>query len=230
MLGGYTYQLFKCPLVSDRQVCENLAIQVNASVLESVDEPAVGYSRLTACRPDSYDPQTPEVTFSFPPVAVSVVPGMHQGLFGPLIVTVGGPVETTGGQHHFFVARVFGDSAFDSGQISTPRGKLRWSPVRQQPAQPTSVATVYRELLRVFTGNFVGFFPPEVAAHPLAAHHFSCSGDMNARFGAFVRLKFWHWLNLRPVAPFWRSVRVSVQREREPSIVLSLPSLGLCPV
>ncbi len=196
VLGGYTHQLFKRPLVSDCQICENLTVQVDTSFLESVDEPAVGCSRLTACRPDSYDPQAPEIAFSIPPISVGVIPGMHQGLFGPLIVAVGGPVETTGVQHHFFVARVFGDTAFDSGQISTPRGKLRWLSVRKQPAQPIGVATVYRELLRVFTGNFVGLFPPEVAAHALPAHHFSCSGDMNARFGAFVRLKFWHRLNL----------------------------------
>ena len=73
---------------------------------------------------------------------------------------------------------------------------LFWLTVGKQKAEAGSVALVHQHFLGVLTGNLVWLLAPEMAAHALSAHQLSGSGYVYAGFGALVRFKFGHLLNL----------------------------------
>ena len=66
----------------------------------------------------------------------------------------------------------------------------------EQSSETGHVALVHQHFLGVLTGNLVWLLAPEMAAHALSAHQLSGSGYVYAGFGALVRFKFGHLVNL----------------------------------
>ena len=120
MLGSHDHQLFECWLVADRQIGQNFAVQFHTCLFQPIYEPAVGCAQLAASGTNANDPETPEIALPFPSVAVGVVPCVNEGLFGPLVVSVGRAVKTTGSQQHLFVPGMFSDTTFNSRQNRSP--------------------------------------------------------------------------------------------------------------
>src|SRR5215472_2660926 len=66
--------------VVHRDVGEHLAVDLDAGLVQSVDDAAVGKAVDTRRRVDARDPQRAELTLVLPPVAVGVLPRLDDGL------------------------------------------------------------------------------------------------------------------------------------------------------
>src|SRR5215475_2352054 len=68
--------------VADRELGEDLAVDLDARRLQALDEPVVGHAVLPGGSIDPGDPQLPEVTLARPAVAVGVVERVEHLLLG----------------------------------------------------------------------------------------------------------------------------------------------------
>src|SRR3954452_17097280 len=74
--------------VADRDVREDLAVELDAGELEAVHERAVAHAVLAGGGVDAGDPQAPEVALAVAPVAVRVGVRLHDRFLGALVVRV----------------------------------------------------------------------------------------------------------------------------------------------
>src|SRR5262245_34304350 len=72
-------------LVGNRQVGEDLAIDVDVRPLEARHEHAIGHSELAHCRVDAGDPQGAELALLLAAVAVGILPRFHHRLLGDAV-------------------------------------------------------------------------------------------------------------------------------------------------
>src|SRR4030095_14073354 len=72
--------------VGDRDVGQDLAVDLDAGLAEAGDEPVVGHALGPGGGVDPGDPQGPEVALARPAVAVGVAQGVHDLLVGGSVV------------------------------------------------------------------------------------------------------------------------------------------------
>src|SRR5947208_16693710 len=80
--------------VAYRDVGQDLAIELHARELQAVHELRVGHAVLPGGSVDPRDPQPAEVALAVAPIAVAVLVGLEQRLFGHPVVTAGVTPET----------------------------------------------------------------------------------------------------------------------------------------
>jgi hypothetical protein len=98
--------------VTSGQVCQQLAVQVDASFLNAVDKLAVGHAMLTGSGIDPGDPQTTEIPFLVATIAVSVLQGLHDRLVGDFEELAPGAPETFSQLQNFLMALAGYKSSF----------------------------------------------------------------------------------------------------------------------
>src|SRR5919201_440591 len=110
--------------VPDGDVGQNLAVELDAGQLQSVDEGAVAQAVLAGGGVDANDPQPAEVALAVAPVAVRVGVGLHDRFLGALVVRVRLAAEALGPleRRPALLARV--DRALDARHLPTPNSFL----------------------------------------------------------------------------------------------------------
>ena len=126
LLSGQLEEFLEGRFVPNCHIGQHLSIQLDTRQLHSMHELAVCGSGSPARRSDPYDPKPPKVAFLFPAVTISMGPSMNQGLFSPFVVPVRTSMEALGRQQDFFMASMFGNAAFNSGQDWSP--SVVWGP------------------------------------------------------------------------------------------------------
>src|SRR4029453_11385907 len=79
---GLLRDLGKSGLVVDGKVREDLAVDVDRCLFETVHEHAVAHSELAHRRVDAGDPQRAEIALLYAPVAIGILPRLHHRFFG----------------------------------------------------------------------------------------------------------------------------------------------------
>src|SRR5690606_7432386 len=72
----------KCRLVMHSQISQNTTVQADVSLAQSGDQTAVAQTTGTGSGVDTHDPERTELTLLLTAVAVSVLTGLDNGLFG----------------------------------------------------------------------------------------------------------------------------------------------------
>jgi len=104
----------------DRHIGQYLAVQLDASRLESVHELAICGAQLPASRAYTYYPETTKVALTLSAVAVGMGPSVKQRFPGPLVIPVRRTLEPPGSQQDLLVPAMFGHAPFYSGQFKSP--------------------------------------------------------------------------------------------------------------
>src|SRR6516164_8256186 len=78
--------------VVHRDVSEHLAVDLHASLVQAVDDAAIGEAVDTRRRVDARDPERAELALVLPPVAIGVLPGLDDGLLRRAIDLAAGVV------------------------------------------------------------------------------------------------------------------------------------------
>src|SRR3954468_12223442 len=86
-LRGHLHQGGERPGIGDRQIGEDLAVHLDACLLQTVDEPAVADAVDAAGRVDASDPQLAELALARPAIAVRVLQRVHDLLVGRTVRT-----------------------------------------------------------------------------------------------------------------------------------------------
>ena len=115
MLFGEVDQFAECRFVGDGHLGQTLAVEVDGGFFESADKLGIGHIARARGGVDAGDPQSAEVAFAAAAVAVGVLVGAHDCLFGDAIDIVASPAESARAGNQRFVAAAGGDAAFDSG-------------------------------------------------------------------------------------------------------------------
>src|SRR6202022_2924195 len=126
--------------VTNRQVREHLAIDVDTGQLEAMHELVVGHALAAGGCVDPGDPQLAHVALACPPIAIGVLERMEDRLVrrpeeGPV-----GPPEALGEAEDLLVAPPGGDAALyawhfsPSSSCRAPPGVAAWRPCRSTPA------------------------------------------------------------------------------------------------
>jgi hypothetical protein len=85
-LAGAADQAGEGARVGDRDVGQDLAVDLDAGLAQAGDEPVVGHALGPGGGVDPGDPQGPEVALARPPVPVGVAQGVHDLLVGGAVV------------------------------------------------------------------------------------------------------------------------------------------------
>ena len=195
---GDAYQLLEGLGVLDGHFCQHLSIDFYVSLLQAVDELAIGEAQLPGGRTDSQYPQPTEVALSFPAMAVGVGPCMNQRLLRPPVATVGGAVVSPGHREDFLVAAALGNAAFYPCHGMVPARWVCLKVMGNQSLNPSDIALGNRHFADILAADSFGLFATQVAAHPLAAHKLSCPCNVEPGFSPLVCLQLGHLLPLRP--------------------------------
>src|SRR6185437_2083507 len=102
-------------LLEHREVGENLAVHLDAGLLQARDELAVREARLTATRVDARDPESAELALLVAAVAVGVLPRAHHRFLGDAVYVLAAAAVTLGLLDDLLVARARRDSTFYAG-------------------------------------------------------------------------------------------------------------------
>src|SRR5258706_6636303 len=108
------HDLRKCSGVPDREVRQDLAIDLDVGGLQALDEAAVGPAVAAHCGVDPDDPQGAHLALPLLPVAGCVGHRMEQGLASRFDQPRAGTDPTLGILEEALVALVGGDAALDS--------------------------------------------------------------------------------------------------------------------
>ena len=91
---------------------------LDGSLLQTVDETAVGQTVLTGSRVDTGDPQLTELTLLLTTVTVGILTGLGYRLLGNAVNTGTGTIITLGGLHHLPVTSAGSHTTFYSRHLS----------------------------------------------------------------------------------------------------------------
>src|SRR5438105_5446097 len=119
-------------LVEDREISEDLAIDVDRRLLQSRHELAVRDSRVARAGVDARDPEGAELALLVAAVAVGVLPRLHHRLLGDAIDVLAPAAEPLGLVEDLLVARARRDSAFyawHGGSLGVGKHRLHVAPV-----------------------------------------------------------------------------------------------------
>src|SRR5918996_1377160 len=110
--------------VADGEIGENFPVDLDSTLLEAGDEPAVAQAVDPGRRVDPGDPQGAELGLLLPAVAVRVPHAALHGLLGSLVQLAPAAPGTLGGLHDLLFPGVVRDTTLHSGHGSllTPGG------------------------------------------------------------------------------------------------------------
>ncbi|CAM2159101.1 conserved hypothetical protein [Paraburkholderia tropica] len=104
----------KCSLVEHSHVSQDLTVEFDRSLLQAVDEHAVGHVVLTHRCIDTRDPQCAEHTLLVAAIAIGVLACAHDRLLGDAIDVIATAAVTLGQVDDLLVAGPCGNPTFDS--------------------------------------------------------------------------------------------------------------------
>ena len=107
-------------LVVNGDIGQDLAIDLDGSLLQTVDQTAVGQAVLTGCSVDTRNPQLTELTLLLATVTVGILTSFGYRLYRYAVDTGTGAVVTLGGFHYFLVTSASGHTTFNSWHFSHP--------------------------------------------------------------------------------------------------------------
>src|SRR5688572_7275682 len=110
-LGG---DLRESRLVRDREIGEDLAVDVDLRALEARHEARVGHAELSHCGVDARDPQRADDALLLPAVAVGVLPCLHHRLLGYAVDILPAAAEALRLLQDLLVARARYGTSLDS--------------------------------------------------------------------------------------------------------------------
>src|SRR5690606_14552219 len=134
---GLFHKPLECRLVEHGDVGENLAINLDRSLLQAVHEHAVGHAVLAGCGIDAGDPQGAELALLGAAIAIGILSGAHHRFVGNAEYVAAAAAETLGGLQDLLVRLAGDDSTFDSWHGCSPRS------VRQHRAYGALVGIVH---------------------------------------------------------------------------------------
>src|SRR5664279_2016016 len=106
--------------VVDGHVGEDLAVDVDRSLLQAGHELAVGHAEAPGRRVDAGDPELAKDALLGAAVAIGVLPGAHDRFLGDAKDILAAAAEALGKGENFLVAGTRGDTAFDARHGSAP--------------------------------------------------------------------------------------------------------------
>jgi hypothetical protein len=104
----------------DSKVCQYLAINIHASLVQASDQLTVRRATETSSRVDTNNPETPEIAFAIASVTVSVRERLHASLIGSPIQQVFASSLTLGELEYFLVPLVGRHTPLYSRQYKNP--------------------------------------------------------------------------------------------------------------
>src|SRR5690606_16929880 len=107
-------QCAECLRLVDREVGKNLTVDLDASLVQAVNEAAVGQAVLTDSSIDALDPQSAEIALAILPVAICVLKRLLNRLLGDADGVLATAVETLGLGKNLLVLSVGGYAPFDA--------------------------------------------------------------------------------------------------------------------
>src|SRR5437868_4622534 len=114
-LAGCGHQRAEGAGIADRQIGEDLAVDVDLGDPETGHEPGVRHVVLAAGGVDPHDPQPAELALADPAVAEGVVPGVHDLLIGGLVTPAFVAVVALGRIENGAAVLLAVNGAFDPG-------------------------------------------------------------------------------------------------------------------
>src|SRR5688572_7785073 len=122
----------------DREIRQDLAVQLDPGALHAIDELRIGQSVLARTGIDALDPQAAEVALLGAPVAVGVLQALFDLLEGNTVVVVGPADIALGHVEDLLVPRMRGNAAFGTCHdlVSVALGKFRgrWGGRNESPS------------------------------------------------------------------------------------------------
>src|SRR5258706_4381702 len=118
---GLLDEFAECRLVEHREVGEDLAVHVDAGLLEARHELAVRDTRLAGARVDAGDPERAELALLVAAIAVGVLPRAHHRFLGDAVYVLAAAAVTLGLVHVLLVSPARRDSAVFAWHV---RGSL----------------------------------------------------------------------------------------------------------
>ena len=101
----------------DGEIGENLAVDLDAGLVEAVDETAIGQAVLADGGIDALDPQRTEIALAGLPVARRILHRFLDGLLGDADGVLATAIKALGGLHNLLVLGVGGNAAFHTCHV-----------------------------------------------------------------------------------------------------------------
>ncbi len=102
----------ECLRLVDRHVGQDLAVDLDAGLVQAVDETAIGQAVLADGGVDALDPERAEIALAALAVAVGILHRLVDGLLGDADGILAAAVKTLGGLQNFLVLGVGGNASF----------------------------------------------------------------------------------------------------------------------
>src|SRR5688572_5625428 len=173
--------------VMDREVCENLAVDLDPGLLQAVHERAVAHVVLARARIDARDPEATEVALLVLAIAVRVPPAAFDGFLGGLPELAAATVCATGRLHDLLLPLQTRNVRSRARHWFSPPLCLKKTLHALHLAAPRDERTAAKAAfpLRRLLGE-------NVALEGAAAADLSTSRDLEALPRAFVRFHLRH--------------------------------------
>jgi hypothetical protein len=107
--------------IANRQVSKHLPVKTDVRVIQTGDKTAVGHSMFTHSRIDTRNPEAPEHTLAITAIAISILTGTHDRLFGDAEHVLTTTAIAFGQRDDFFVTGTGGYATFNSGHYDLLR-------------------------------------------------------------------------------------------------------------
>src|SRR4029453_13154155 len=104
----------------DREIRQNLAVQLDPRALHTIDELRIGQTVLARTGVDALDPEAPEVPLLQPAVVIGVLQVLFDLLEGDTVVVVGPADIALGHVEDLLVPRMRGNAAFGTCHDLSP--------------------------------------------------------------------------------------------------------------
>ena len=102
------------------QVSQHLAVHFDLGLVQAIDETAVGQAKITCGGVDADDPETAELPLTLTAIAVGILPGLGDSLFGNAIDLTPRAVLTFSFCQYFLVTGSCRDTTFYSSHFPDP--------------------------------------------------------------------------------------------------------------
>jgi hypothetical protein len=106
--------------ITDRQVGQDLAVDLDAGLVEAGNEAVVGEAVLATGGVDAGYPEAAKLPLTVPPMHIGVVKAVDEGFAGPLEEAVPSTSMTPSLGDDLLVPSVLDDASFDSAQGISP--------------------------------------------------------------------------------------------------------------
>ena len=188
----------KCLRLMDRQIGQNLAVDLDVCLVQAIDEASVGQAVLTRSGVDALDPERTEVALAILAVAVSILQRLLDCLLGDADGVLAAAVETLSCAQNLLVLCVGGNASLrvpchDLLKTTDPTG-LDAAAVRQE---------ILRNLLGIrlcenhgaarIANELVGTLDHAVALAGSSSFHLAGTGNFEPLLGGRLGLHLGHF-------------------------------------